>query len=161
MTRSCWTISVITLAALGLAGCSYFSSFVEETKPPILTPEGQRVDAASDGPTRYPDDAPLGEPLAIEVIRTGNGIQLDNRTVNAYADTVLWLNEQYGAKIGDVAIGRGQPIALESFVNHHGETYPVGRFLQPDADRPLILADLVVEGTRHKLTVRLQDWRQP
>ena len=38
----------------------------------------------------------------------------------------------------------------------------LNKFLYPDHDKPLVMADLIIDGKIHKLTVRLNDdWRHP
>jgi len=82
--------------------------------------------------------------------------------VHEYKDVQVWLNQQYGAYLAVVPIGHGPLLNMESFINEHGERYPVGRFLQPDRDKPLVLTDLVIDGKMHKLVVRLAEgWKRP
>ena len=153
-------VALLFLAA-ALSGCGY----IQEMKLPFITPSGQKLtDSAASAEIEmqsYPQQAPLGPSLDIEVIREGNAIIFDNRSVAAYAGVQVWLNHEFGAEISELPIGRSKPIALESFINHYGEVYPVGWFLRPERDRPLIMADLVDQGKLHKLTVRLQGrWRE-
>jgi len=154
----------LCLTALLLAGCAY----VEELKLPVVTPEGESLDTRTADtrtglqPRYYPEDMKVGKPLNIEVVRVGNAIRLVNYTVREYHDVELWLNEQYGGDIEHIKIGHNGLINLSSFINRYGEPYPVARFLAPDADTALVLGDLVVGDTLHKLTVRLgNDWRSP
>ncbi|MBI1368073.1 MAG: hypothetical protein GC162_05405 [Planctomycetes bacterium] len=151
----------LLIAAACLGGCNY----VDELKLPVLTTEGRALDEDHPGtpaPRYYPDAAPIAEPLDIELIRVGNAIVIDNRTVHEYKNVQLWLNHAYGGDLEALPIGRTDPIALTSFINEHAEPYPVARFLAPDADMALVLADLYLDGKIHKLTVRLRnDWRRP
>ncbi len=122
--------------------------------PPLTPEEAQTI--------RYPGDLKPAEPLEIEVIRKYNQIILDNRTTRSYANAQIWLNQEFGATVEEIPVGRSEPISLKLFYNRYGERYPLGRFLQPDADRPLVAADLLTEGKLHKLVVRLKgDWRRP
>lgn len=156
--------ALLIVPTLLLAGCNY----VDELKLPVLTAEGKTITPETAdtttglAPQFYPAEAGIANPLDIEVVRVGNAIRFDNRTVNEYYDVEIWLNQQYGAHIGHIAIGHNEPISLKSFVNQYGEVYPVARFLAPDADQPLVLADLLLDDEIHKLTVRLRnDWRRP
>jgi hypothetical protein len=154
-------VAVMLLAMLA-GGCSW----IQELKLPLITPEGKKIaeDSKMAEPKvfKYPGNAALAEPFDIEVIREGKGIRLDNRSTHAYQNVQLWLNQQYGADITAVPIGRGELISLHSFVNQYNEQYPTAKFLYPDNDKPLVMADLVVDGKVHKLTVRLNDdWRHP
>ncbi len=149
----------LLLAAM-LGGCGYIS----EMKLPFITPTGKKLDAPQAGPkpAAYPVDLPIAEPLDIEVIRVGNAIELDNRSTQTYAEAQIWLNHAYGAVLKNLPIGRSSQFNLESFINEYGELYPVGYFLKPERDRKLVMADLVIDGKIHKLTVRLaDDWRRP
>ena len=158
--RSAVAVALVALVAVStlLCGCTY----VEELNLPLITPTGKPVDLPGPGERRmYPDDLPIGEPLDIQVTRLGDAIRLDNRTTRQYQDAELWLNRQYGAHVGAVPVGPGPLLSMVSFVNHYGETYPVGGFLDPDADRSVVLADLIIDGKIHKLLVRLEkDWQQ-
>jgi hypothetical protein len=168
-------ISLLLLLATALTGCSY----VEELKLPFITQTGKSLPVQTedgktveDGPLfdpesvdltprHYPQALPIAKSLDIEVRRDGNAIVLDNRTVNSYPNAQIWLNRSFGADVQSIDIGSNKPLNLRSFVNQHGEVYPVARFLAPDADQPLVLADLIVDGKIHKLHVRLEDWRHP
>ena len=154
--------SIVALALFALTTAATGCSYVEELNVPLITPTGKQVDAPRPREERmYPEELPIGEPLDIQVTRIGNGIQLDIRTTRRYDEAELWLTRQYGAQIGEVPVGRSPLISLGSFANHYGEVYPVGGFLSPDADRSLVLADLVVDGEIHKIVVRLNpDWQQ-
>lgn len=151
-------VAALLIVAGMLGACTY----VEELNLPLITERGKPIDLPRPDERRmYPEELPIGDALDIQVTRVGNAIRLDNRTTRRYHDAELWLNRQYGAQIGEVVIGPGPLLSLESFVNHYAEKYPMGGFLDPDSNRPLVLADLVVDGKIHKLVVRLdEDWRQ-
>ena len=162
--RNLLILAIPTLTVLPACG------YLGDLNLPLLTEQGEQIErypAQADTiniQTRrtYPEDAEIAQPLNIEVIREGNAIILDNRTVHTYGPVQLWLNQQYGATLDVIPVGRGEPIALTSFRNRRGEPYPVAQFLAPDASQPLILADLATNNTIHKLTVRLQPgWREP
>lgn len=172
--------AVITILAILLAVNLTACTYIEELKLPFITQTGKSLpvqteegDTVKDGPLLdtatqnltpriYPSHLPIADAFDIQVSRDGNAIILDNRTVHSYNNVQLWLNHEFGADIETVAIGHNAPINLRSFVNQHAEVYPVARFLAPDADRSLVLADLVINGEIHKLHVRLQqNWRKP
>ncbi len=146
------------VASAVLGGCGAVED-VRKLDWPFLTTTGRRLPVSRvDGriaPRRYPTDATVGEPVKIEVIPVGKAVRFDNRTGHRFEDVEVWLNHQYGASVDAIPIGRSDPIALASFVNEHGERYPTARFLQPERRRPLVLADLLVDGTIRKMTVRL------
>jgi len=167
-----------------VGGCNSIKGWAEDWKLPFATKTGKKVTEEGEAkgqalpdvgipglllkidedvydPREYPHAAEIAEPLNIEVVREGNAIKLVNLTVTRYENVQLWLNQQYGADLAYVPIGHSEFLDLESFINEHGEPYPVGRFLQPDRDKPLVLADLVMDGKIHKLVVRLHDWKHP
>lgn len=144
-------------ALLALGGCATLESW-------NLPLPGNMGRSASDQETAraYPEDAERGDALNIEVVRTDNAVRLVNRTVNTYEDAELWLNHEYGAPVGTIETGRNEPVALNNFVNQHGERYPLAVFLAPDLDEALVEADLVIDGVAHPLPVRLEaGWTEP
>jgi hypothetical protein len=157
-TRRLVLAALVPAAAL-VSGCNY----IGELKLPFITESGKQVEPAVDslGPTPvYPETLPLGQPLDVQVTRVGNAVVLDNRTIQTFENAQLWLNHQYGAPIGRMGIGPGQPLSLDNFRNIHGESYPVGGLLSPDLDAPVVAADLVADGRIHKLFVRLEpNWQ--
>ena len=141
-------------------GCDSIRNVARDMRLPFMARGGEPLAVLE--PRPYPHDAKVAGGLDIEVIRDGNAIILDNRTTRTFENVPMWLNQEYGGTVGDVPAGRGTPLKLTSFVNHYGEPYPVAKFLQPELDRSLILAELYLDGRLHKLTVRLDDrWRQP
>ena len=153
-------MAILVFATLMLSGCDYVRGLAQQVRVPVLTRSGKELPAVEARP--YPAAAPVAGPLDIEVIRDGNAIVIDNRTTREYEGVPLWLNQEYGGRLDILPIGRGKPLALTSFVNRYGEPYPVARFLRPELDRTLVLAELVLDGKLHKLTVRLEeDWREP
>jgi hypothetical protein len=153
---------IIVASIALLAGCSY----VEELVSPVFEGAGgktlQEARAEAYSTRVYPDKAPLGDPLPIEIIREGKSITLENRSVNTIAGGQLWLNRQYAADLASIPVGRGEKISLSNFLNKQGDAYPVALFLYPDHDKPLVMADLLMDGKMHKLIVRLvDDWRRP
>ena len=150
---------LVLLSALSAGGCDYAHGLAQDLRLPFATRSGKKLVAAVSRP--YPAAAEIGPPLEIEVIRDGDAILLDNRTVQGYEGVDLWLNQQYGGTVDIVPIGRGEALALTSFLNRYGEHYPIARFLRPELDRSLIAAEMFISGKLHKLTVRLEeDWRE-
>ena len=151
---------ILVLLTLALGGCEYVRGVARDMRLPLLSRSTEQLTISE--PRPYPAGAEIGAPLDIEVIREGGAIVLDNRTVGDYQGVSLWLNQDYGGVINALPIGRGRPLALTSLVNRYGEHYPIARFLQPELDRTLVLAELMIDGKLHKLTVRLEDnWREP
>lgn len=152
-----WIVLLVAFTTLG--GCDYVRGLATDAKLPFFTRKGSKVPTQA---RAYPSQSPLAAPLDVEVLRDGNAILLHNHTVQDFQAVELWLNQEYGAELPFVPIGQGQAMALTSFVNRHGEHYPVAQFLRPELDRTLVSAELVVGGKLHKITVRLQDdWRRP
>lgn len=123
-----------------------------------LTPTGTPTELTE--PNEYPADLEAGEAYDVEVVRINRKlIRLDNRTARPLDGAELWLNSEYGGVIASLPIGEGNALPLPQFVNHFGERYPVGSFLEPEKTRGIISAELVINNRRHPLTVRLEeDW---
>lgn len=156
-------LRVVTFCVLlsTLGGCGAINEFLDSTRFPLLSREGKRLPEPR-VPRVYPVKAEVGGQLDIEVLRSGKGIVLENRTVRSYENVELWLNQEFGGPLEEIELGRNDRLALLSFTNRYAERYPTARFLQPDADRPLVLAELLIDGKVYKLPVRLtDDWRRP
>lgn len=140
-----WLLALLAVAVLMLPlGC--------EQPPPVV-----------DGPTaevlsalRYPGQSEYGPDLDIVVVREGSSITLTNRTARSYAGMQLWLNQQYVREVDQIEIGTNPDMALESLLNRHSESFPIGTFLQPDLARPVISAELYdpASNVRYRLTVQ-------
>lgn len=154
-------IAVALGGGLICGGCGV----AQELGIPLFVTRGRSL-YAEPGETRpermiYPDQAPVARPLPIGIIRKDRALIIDNQTARVYRDVVLWLNHQYGARIDKIPIGRGEPIALRNFINRYGEPFPTSKPLQPQTARPLLMADLEIDGKLHKLVVRLEEgWRE-
>ncbi len=144
------------LGCVGFVGCEGARHVLTTVNP---AGEGEAEGVAK---PRYPAELESGEDLAIEIIRTDRRrIVIDNRTARAYENVQLWLNEQYGARLEQLPIGRSGDIALEDFTNHFGEPFPTGSLLEPEDARTLVKADLRIGDVLHPLLVRLEpDWAQ-
>lgn len=143
------------LLLLLLGGCEAVSHIATSLGP---DQPAERVE-----PVLYPEDAPVGEPLEVEVIRVSRRhVNLVNRTAHSYQDLEVYLNHQFGGTIESLPVGQSIEVSLSQFVNHHGERYPVGSLLEPDKSQKLILAEAMVDGQIHRMTVRLsEDWQRP
>jgi hypothetical protein len=149
----------ICVAAAGLIGLIGLAGLAGCAAPlPVGTAEQRERLAELD----YPQDAEVGEPLHVEVIRDGRQLRFINREPREFRRVTLWLNQQYAGVIERIAPGSHESVPanqvpLASFVNEHGETFPVGRFLAPDDTIALVSAELIFgQGdalTRRALTV--------
>lgn len=143
------TIMIICLAVLGTAGCTHVGV--------ALPPERRVINELSK--LRYPGGGELGDDLDIIVVRDGPVITLTNRTAEAYQDHYLWLNRQYVAPVKLIRIGTDNRMELPKFINHHGESFPVGAWLTPNKARRIAHAVLYnpVTKQRRRLVVRFAD----
>jgi len=148
-----WLLIVVALAAGGCEGVQHL--WVSAT-PTLAAKPAEPV------ARRFPEDMAVGQAMDIEIIRADRRhIVIDNRTSVPYHDVTLWLNDQWGAEVEEIPIGRGDPIQLVQFMNHHAEPFPVGSFLEPDKSRTVVLGDLQESGKIHKLLVRLPEgWQK-
>lgn len=160
--RQLWLrIAMLGLFACMVGGCGTVSEFFQNARIPFLSTEGRRLSQPA-VPRAYPVKAEVAGQLDIEVLRQGRGIVLENRTVSQYSNAELWLNQEFAAPVDEVVVGRGERLSLRNFTNRYAEYYPTAKFLQPEADRPLVLAELLIDGKIYKLPVRLaDDWRRP
>ena len=134
----------LLFSGLGLAGCSTLPAGTSAAETARL--------AAMD----YPEQARYGEDLEVIVTRHGRYLRLNNTGTTVKRDCVLWVNRQYAAVLPLLAIGNGTEVDLTNCVNRHQEPFPVGRFLRPDLEKRVVLADVFDPGTglRHRLTTR-------
>lgn len=103
---------------------------------------------------RHPADVDFAGNLDISVARDGDDLHLINREARAFDGAIVWLNQQYAGLATRLAIGPDNRMPLRAFANRHGETFPAGSWLAPDAAETLVAAELVLaDGSRHRLTV--------
>jgi hypothetical protein len=134
------------LAALLVAGCSIF-----------VPPQPDAKLAADLSRYTYPKDAPLGEDLDVQLVRTSREhFYLVNRTARNYAKGQIWLNREYVGLTEGITIGADNPYDLTRFINAHGEIYRVGALLAPEKSYPIVLAEYFdpATGKRCRMIVR-------
>jgi hypothetical protein len=139
------TLALLTVA-LALTGCAIF-----------VPPEPDPMLAADLSRYVYPKDAPLGDDLDVQLVRTGRQhFYLLNRTAYHYPKGQIWINREYVGLTDGVSIGGDNPYDLTRFINAHGELYRVGALLQPEKSYPIVLAEYYnpATGKRHRMVVR-------
>ncbi len=126
------------------AGCS--------TGP--ASPDHQTIAYLAD--LEYPAEAPYGENLDIIAVKDGFHLRLVNRTAKVYYDLQLWLNQQYVREVDRIEIGDRNSFHLDTFINSHGESFPLGKLLTPEKAIPVVLAECYepVAGVRHRMVVQ-------
>lgn len=106
----------------------------------------------------YPAESDRGQDLDVLVVRNNDNISMVNRTPRVYHNVEIWLNQQYVNIVPRLQIGKDSStsLSLSTFINRHGEVYPVGGILTPDKNQPLIMAELFdpATGLRHHLLVQ-------
>lgn len=106
----------------------------------------------------YPSQSDRGQDLDILVVRKHDSISLINRTPRVYHNVEVWLNQQYVNVVPRLEIGKDAStrLALPSFIDSHGDVYPVGGLLTPEKNQPLLMAELFdpATGLRHHLLVQ-------
>ncbi len=153
--RLAWMVLVGVVLLIAGAGCEAVKHAAQSLGPD--------APAGPVEPMFYPADAPIDQPLNVQVVRISRRhVRLTNLTASSLGDLTVYFNQQYGGVVEQLPAGRSIEVALADFVNAHGERYPVGSLLEPDKSRVLLLADAVVDGRLRKMNVRLaDDWQQP
>lgn len=107
----------------------------------------------------HPADAPLGPEVDVVVVARNASVELINRTAEPFRDVRVWLNEQYVSPRTSVEPGEKRRLDLRRFVNALEEPFPIGTLLEPDAGRPVLLAELhdAALGVRYRLPVQHND----
>ncbi len=144
--RTSGLLSLVLLVAATLVGCV--------SPLPVGSAEEREELAAM----RYPEDAPVDDPLHVDVERTGETVRFINREPRAFRDLTLWINQEYAGRVERLDIGPGNTTSLRRFVNRYGERFPVGRFLAPDETVALVSVEWVTRDAdgndvRRPLTV--------
>lgn len=152
---------------LSLTGCQELTTAFGPLTPPTGIMIKPRISPNPNAGIAVPDSVypenkeDIGEPYNIVVLRSGRNIRFDNRTATPYKNVRVFLNMQYAAIIPEIPIGLSPEYDIESFVNIHAEPYPTARFLNPERNKVLLLADLIHQNKVHKLTVKLdEDWQR-
>ncbi len=112
--------------------------------PPLVTD----IQAAKLAQTPYPWGASVGD-LDIVASRQGPDLVLTNRTATTHEGVPIWLNQEYVCQPASIPIGVETRLELASFINRHGEPFPVGGFLTPDKTLPIVLVELYITPPRH------------
>ncbi len=148
--RTCLLLLMMMTVAPGCEGIDHVLTSLTPTGTPTQTAE----------PRQYPAELPASEAYDVEVVRVNRKqVRLDNRTSRSLDGAQLWLNAEFGGAVESLPIGEGANLPLTMFVNHFGERYPVGSFLEPEKTRGIVAAELIIDNKRHPLTVRLaEDW---
>ena len=141
-----WKVAVVLLTVVVVLGCR------QVNRP------ANRAELAG---MVYPRDAPYGKDRKIYAVPERHMIVLINATARPYDEVYLWLNQSYVAAVTRLDIGTGNRISLARFINHYGESYPVGGFLHPDKRFPVVAAELFdpATGQRHRLCVPVVERR--
>lgn len=154
--RPLLTVPLLMLLVFAAGGCeaiSHVASSILPSRPVKKDPPAMT----------YPEDAAVGEPIDVQVIRLDRrNVRFDNRTTLVMQNVTVFLNHQYGAVLEQLPVGDSGPVALNQFVNEYAERYPVGSFLEPEKAQVLVLADVMIDDKVHKMSVRLaEEWDKP
>jgi len=104
----------------------------------------------------YPSDASYGDNLDLIAIKEGFNLRLVNRTPNVYRDLQLWLNQQYVHEVSRIEIGENNLYHLDTFINKHKESFPLGGFFTPEKAMPIILAELYEPYAKQRFRLVVQ-----
>ncbi len=146
-------LPLLAIALTALAGCGVAPAFLVGADV-----DPQAADAFAK--LTYPKAAAIGEHLDIVAVKSGNELTLTNRTPRAFANVQLWINQQYVCVVDAIPVGERKVLALNTFINEHGEAFPVGGLLNPERSYRLVLAEVYEPGTggrRHRILVRTDE----
>ena len=149
MMQRHWTLAAVLLAML--AGCRQF--------PEVGTLAGEKVDpqlAAELSALTYPGgEEAIGEDLNMVARRDGRTLHIRSFEPRRLENMLCWVNQQWVGRLDAVEIGEDNTYDLLTFINEHGEHYPVGSFLSPDEAQRVVLVELVdpENGKRHRIVV--------
>lgn len=90
----------------------------------------------------YPQAAPLGETLNIQVFREGTRLRFTNTTARAFGPSTLWLNRWYSRDIAALAPGESFEFPLRDFKDRYGEAFRAGGFFAIERADILAVAEL-------------------
>lgn len=146
MTRNQTTAGItlfLLLASLVMGGCEGGIKLPDIPRSAyLLGPNADPTAAKLLKSEIYPAEAKLGDDLDIVVVREGGQITIVNRTAVEYDNVQIWLNQQYVGLLPKIKIGTKNRFNLNTFINQHGEGFPVGGLLTPDRSYPVVLAEL-------------------
>ena len=151
-------LALLCVLAMGcLPGCAWVERGGRAVEAANLIPAATADEStiAALKELQYPAGAPLGDDLDIIVIGKSKSLRLANRTPETYEDVQVWINRQYVRPVRRIDIGTDNTLSLGQFVNHYGETFPLGGVLSPDKAFPVVLAEVFnpATGRRHRMTV--------
>jgi hypothetical protein len=151
MHRLIYVLFILALI-LTAPGCGRFKMRLPTFRKPVPIAEVVTVSQW----TAYPKKAAVGDDWNIIVHQTTDSLLLTNQTPRTYQQVQLWVNQQYITDVESIKIGSGNTVKLGSFINKHGETYPVPGLLTPDHSFPVLLCEIFDpdDGKRHRLMVR-------
>ena len=98
---------------------------------------------AEPGPA-YPEDAPMGGVLNIQVFRDVTTLRFTNTTTEDIPESTMWLNKRFSAPLPSIASGETSELDLRSFVDEFGDTYKAGGFFAQREPAPVVLAQIEV-----------------
>ena len=98
-------------------------------------------DAALAGPA-YPFALHTTNTADVQVFRDGTHITVVNATANAWPTSRIWVNQRFSRSIKGLAAGETTSLALFSFWDEDGESFPAGGFLSSRPSMPVRLVEL-------------------
>ncbi len=94
--------------------------------------------------TPYPMKLHTATSVPIQVIRTGEYVEIVNSTANHYIDSRLWINQRYSMSLPPFHAGETLRINLSSLRDSLGEQFNAGGVWRTDEPTRLVIAELQV-----------------
>jgi hypothetical protein len=90
----------------------------------------------------FPENAVIGQTLAIQIVRDGTEIIITNTTANAIPPTTLWLNKWFSRPIDEIRVGETVRFGLREFRDEFSEPFPAGGFWSTGPGLPVVSAHI-------------------
>lgn len=90
----------------------------------------------------FPDNAIIGETLAIQIVRDGTEIIITNTTATTVPATTLWLNKWYSRPIDAIRVGETVRFPLREFRDEFSEPFRAGGFWSTGPGDALVSAHI-------------------
>jgi|TARA_B110000495_G_scaffold115698_1_gene100284 hypothetical protein len=93
----------------------------------------------------YPMNLHAAESVPIQVLRSGEIIEIVNSTADDYGNTMLWINQRFSAPISAIPAGATYRFDLHNLRDAYGEQFNAGGIWRTDEPTTLVIAELQID----------------